>query len=285
MKIWSKDKVCEKLKRKEKRIPYRISLLLEKSIINNGKSTWKQITIIKLKKKNRGEKCILEKCFNAPRRRFNQRILRVSNLSQRTISFRDILEFRIEYRKSSITACASERTRPLSFHFFERHVPGVVNIQCIRSTIGYKSYPLLYFSPAIPQRQLNNFLKRSTPSDVGGRRNLWRVRQHPDRWCTARGSRSRILRRGSSSPHPPLHPSFIISRLEYSHPVYSSFPRCTMKYWPAIPINAPRSVARPLFLLEMDFYQANTIIQIFPPVHRTIINSNTKNAVYRLIDW
>lgn len=128
----------------------------------------------------------------------------MSNLSQRTISFRDILEFRIEYRKSSITACASERTRPLSFHFFERHVPGVVNIQCIRSTIGYKSYPLLYFSPAIPQRQLNNFLKRSTPSDVGGRRNLWRVRQHPDRWCTARGSRSRILRRGSSSPHPPL---------------------------------------------------------------------------------
>lgn len=124
----------------------------------------------------------------------------MSNLSQRTISFRDILEFRIEYRKSSITACASERTRPLSFHFFERHVPGVVNIQCIRSTIGYKSYPLLYFSPAIPQRQLNNFLKRSTPSDVGGRRNLWRVRQHPDRWCTARGSRSRILRRGSSSP-------------------------------------------------------------------------------------
>lgn len=196
----------------------------------------------------------------------------MSNLSQRTISFRDILEFRIEYRKSSITACASERTRPLSFHFFERHVPGVVNIQCIRSTIGYKSYPLLYFSPAIPQRQLNNFLKRSTPSDVGGRRNLWRVRQHPDRWCTARGSRSRILRRLL----PPLHPSFIISRLEYS-----SFPRCAMKYWPAIPINAPRSVARPLFLLEMDFYQANTIIQIFPPVHRTLIRIRRT----RCIDW
>lgn len=51
MKIWSKDKVCEKLKKKEKRIPYTISLLLEKWIINNAKSTWKQITIIKLKKK------------------------------------------------------------------------------------------------------------------------------------------------------------------------------------------------------------------------------------------
>lgn len=202
----------------------------------------------------------------------------MSNLSQRTISFRDILEFRIEYRKSSITACASERTRPLSFHFFERHVPGVVNIQCIRSTIGYKSYPLLYFSPAIPQRQLNNFLKRSTPSDVGGRRNLWRVRQHPDRWCTARGSRSRILRRGSSSPLTSVFYYFAFGIFVFSAMHDEILARNTDQ---RSPIRCASTFPSRNGFLSSEY---DYVIQIFPPVHRTIINSNTKNAVYRLID-
>lgn len=141
-----------------------------------------------------------------------------------------------------------ERTRPLSFHFFERHVPGVVNIQCIRSTIGYKSYPLLYFSPAIPQRQLNNFLKRRTPSDVGGRRNLWRVRQHPDRWCTARGSRSRIL--------PPLHPSFIISRLLY--PVFRLFRDAPWNIGSTLPDRLHVSFSKWIFINPLYDYYSNT---------------------------
>lgn len=186
-------------------------------------------------------------------------ILRVCNLSQRTISFRDTLELRIEYRKSSITACApgrklrEERTRPLSFHFFERHVPGVVNIQCIRSTIGYKSYPLLYFSPAIPQRQLNNFLKRRTPSDVGGRRNLWRVRQHPDRWCTARGSRSRIL--------PPLHPSFIISRLLY--PVFRLFRDAPWNIGSTLPNRLHVSFSKWIFINREYDYSLSIVRLLF----------------------
>lgn len=200
----------------------------------------------------------------------------MSNLSQRTISFRDILEFRIEYRKSSITACASERTRPLSFHFFERHVPGVVNIQCIRSTIGYKSYPLLYFSPAIPQRQLNNFLKRSTPSDVGGRRNLWRVRQHPDRWCTARGSRSRILRRGSSSPP---YIRLLLFRVWNIRLFRDARWNIGPQYRSTLsdPLRVHFSFSKWIFIKRVRLRYPN-----FPPP--SIVNSNTKNAVYRLID-